>query len=307
MISFIIIGKNEGWRLEKCFASVHQVIAEDRLADWEIVYVDSKSSDDSVSIAKQYGARVYLITGECNAAIARNIGAKEAKGDVFFFIDGDMEIMAGFLPVVLNADGALIYPFVSGIFNDVEYDTNWQYIRTTRRHRLQEGEADAVEVTTGGLFLITRVLWEQLGGMDNRLKRSQDYDLGLRMADAGFPLHRKAIFLANHYTMQYIVRNDYVLYNKYTALLLRKHWKNSRYLSIFVKQNYTTIVLLIVIVLSWLSPWVWSLYFLVLLYKNIRQKNKILYYWRPLVRDVVLLISIIGYHPGYPAIDYKLV
>lgn len=307
MISFIIIGKNEGWRLEKCFASVHQVIAEDRLADWEIVYVDSKSSDDSVSIAKQYGARVYLITGECNAAIARNIGAKEAKGDVFFFIDGDMEIMAGFLPVVLNADGALIYPFVSGIFNDVEYDTNWQYIRTTRRHRLQEGDADAVEVTTGGLFLITRVLWEQLGGMDIRLKRSQDYDLGLRMAEAGFPLHRKAIFLANHHTVQYITRNDYVLYNKYTALLLRKHWKNIHYLSIFIKQNYTAIVLLLVIALSWLSVWIWSFYLLVLLYKNLRQKNNILYYWRPLVRDVVLLISIIGYHPGYPAIDYKLV
>ena len=45
--------------------------------------------------------KIYIITGKFNAAIARNIGAKEAKGDVFF-IDGDMEILPDFLPLVYN-------------------------------------------------------------------------------------------------------------------------------------------------------------------------------------------------------------
>lgn len=307
MISFVVIGKNEGWRLEKCLASIHQVIAKDGINDWEIVYVDSKSIDESINIAKRYDARPYLITGECNAAIARNIGAKEARGEVLFFIDGDMEIMAGFLPQVMNETGTLIYPFVSGIFNDIEYDKCWNYIRTTRRHKLREGNPDSVEVTTGGLFLITRVLWEQLGGMDNRLRRSQDYDFGLRMAEVNIPLHRKAILLANHYMVQYVVRNDYILNSKYTALLFRKHWKNSHYLSLFIKQNYTAMVLLMMIVLSWLFPWSWLAYLSVLLYKNIKQKNQIQYYWRLFARDVVLLFSIIGYYPDYPTIEYKSV
>ena len=83
MISFIIIGKNEGWRLQKCLQSISYVVEQDAIANYEIIYVDSQSTDNSIELAKQYGAKAFLITGECNAAIARNIGAKEAIGDIF--------------------------------------------------------------------------------------------------------------------------------------------------------------------------------------------------------------------------------
>lgn len=93
MISFIIIGRNEGWRLEKCFTSVFKTIKKDNIESFEVIYVDSKSTDNSVNVAKSYEEiKVFQIVGVCNAAIARNVGAKEAKGDILFFIDGDMEI-----------------------------------------------------------------------------------------------------------------------------------------------------------------------------------------------------------------------
>ena len=123
MISFIIIGKNEGWRLQKCLQSISYVVEQDAIANYEIIYVDSQSTDNSIELAKQYGAKAFLITGECNAAIARNIGAKEAIGDILFFIDGDMELFPGFLPNVFTHDGRLEYPFISGIFNDIVHTT----------------------------------------------------------------------------------------------------------------------------------------------------------------------------------------
>lgn len=86
MVSFIVIGKNEGWRLDKCLSAIHYFARQEELANYEIIYVDSKSTDDSLSIAKKNAAnRILLITGECNAAIGRNVGAKEAKGDILFF------------------------------------------------------------------------------------------------------------------------------------------------------------------------------------------------------------------------------
>ena len=85
MISFIVIGRNEGWRLEKCFKGIYNFVDEEKITDYEVIYVDSRSTDDSIELSKQYGnTKTILITGECNAAIARNIGAKEASGDFFF-------------------------------------------------------------------------------------------------------------------------------------------------------------------------------------------------------------------------------
>lgn len=305
MISFIIIGKNEGWRLEKCLQSIVSIVKQDKIVDYEIIYVDSRSTDNSIALVKQYGAKVFLIIGECNAAIARNIGAQEAIGDILFFIDGDMELFSGFLPKVLTQDGRLEYPFISGIFNDIIHDMDWNYLHTSRRHKLQEGDADSVETTTGGLFLIEHSLWDKVGGMDTRFKRSQDYDLGLRLSQIGYPLHRKTILLANHYMRQYSMRNDYVINVKYTALLLRKHWNNIDYLKIFIKQQYTTISLVLSMILSFISPWFLILYVVSIVYKVIKQKNW-KRWWIPIVRDCMLLWALLFFARKEHELIYKL-
>lgn len=306
MISFIIIGKNEGWRLQKCLQSISYVVEQDAIANYEIIYVDSQSTDNSIELAKQYGAKAFLIIGECNAAIARNIGAQEAIGDILFFIDGDMELFPGFLPKVLNENGKLKYPFMSGIFNDIVHDLDWNYLHTSRRHKIQEGDSDSVETTTGGLFLIEYSLWNKVGGMDTRFKRSQDYDLGLRLSQMGCPLHRKAILLANHYMRQYSVREDYIVNVKYTALLLRKHWNNIDYLKIFFKQQYTTVLLLISIILLFVSSWSLFLYVGAIFYKNLKQKN-MKRWWNPIVRDCTLLWALLFFVPNEYGLNYKMV
>ena len=77
MISFIVIGKNEGWKLKLCFDSIQKVVLLDQIKNYEVIYVDSRSSDDSIALAKTYPkTRVFLVTGECNAGVGRNIGAK---------------------------------------------------------------------------------------------------------------------------------------------------------------------------------------------------------------------------------------
>ena len=135
MISFIIIGRNEGWKLTKCLASVFETIDHNKLTSWEVIYVDSNSADDSIDRAKAFvKTKIFKITGFYNAAIARNIGVEESVGETLFFIDGDMEIRPDFLPLVYNEKDGLKHSFVSGQLKNFNYvaksiliNNTWQY------------------------------------------------------------------------------------------------------------------------------------------------------------------------------------
>src|ERR1035438_5026457 len=83
MISFIVIGRNEGLKLTKCFESIFKTIHANHLNNYEVIYVDSNSTDSSIDTAKNYNInKIFKITGKCNAAIGRNVGATESKGDI---------------------------------------------------------------------------------------------------------------------------------------------------------------------------------------------------------------------------------
>ena len=198
--------------------------------------------------------------------------------------------------------------FLSGIFNDIVHDINWQYLHTSRRHKLKEGDANAIETTTGGLFLIEHSLWNRIGGMDTRFTRSQDYDLGLRLSKIGIPLHRKAILLANHYMRQYNIQGFYVGSVKYTALLLRKHWSNIDYLKVFVAQQYTMLALVLsLIIMISVSAWGGGIYLLTIVYKNMKQHNPWQRYWQPMARDIVMLWALFFFWPHKQELIYKAI
>jgi glycosyltransferase involved in cell wall biosynthesis len=104
MISFIV-----------CIQSILRTVASNAIQNHEIIYVDSDSSDNSIEEVKQFeNVKIIKLTGEVNAAIARNIGASEAKGEVLFFIDGDMEIKESFLSLIYSVEDGLYRDFVSG-------------------------------------------------------------------------------------------------------------------------------------------------------------------------------------------------
>lgn len=312
MISFIIIGKNEGERLIKALSSLKIVVEEDNLSDYEVLYVDSQSSDKSLDVAKNFGARTYQIIGECNAAIARCIGALEAKGDILFFLDGDMEIVPGFIPQIINENGKMVYPFVSGIFDDIIYDKDWNYILTSRRFSLKEGEQDAIQNTTGGLFVIEKHLWLKVGGMDTRFAKSQDLDLGLRLAKIGCPLHRKAILAAKHHMISYFRRGMLIGNKKYSALLFRCHLLNPHYYETFIRSQYTTVALVISLIFLFITPWSIVFYISSIIYQIIRVEmlDKSLHlelFYKIPISDIAFIWYALTYYPKKKELKYRMV
>lgn len=316
MISFIVIGKNEGWKLKLCFDSIQNVVSQDGITDYEVIYVDSRSIDDSIQLAKTYpNTRVFMITGECNAGVGRNVGAKEAKGDILFFVDGDMEIQAGFLCKVLTNEGKLTYPFISGLHLDIVYEENWQFLRTDIQKHPQNVQ-EYYQIVTGGLFVVEKNYWEELGGIDTRLRANEDYDFGLRMSERGIKLCRKCQILVKHHTIPYNVRDTYVSWAKYSAVLFRKHWNNSEYWkTVLIPAQYTafmlfcTLIGIIVGMVLYTSCWwlLWMVVYGLVLFRKAKKQTEMSgakMMWLVLKRDIVFLTAILYFWPHPIEIKY---
>ena len=87
-ISIVVIGRNEGERLVQCLESIRAAdYPQDKI---DLIYVDSRSTDDSCAQATAKGATVICIgTGPCTAARARNVGWRHARHEIVHFFDGD--------------------------------------------------------------------------------------------------------------------------------------------------------------------------------------------------------------------------
>jgi len=280
MISFIIIGHNEGWKLPKCIQSIFDTIEKNDLSNYEVIYVDSKSNDNSIEIAKQFkGIKIFQITGVCNAAIARNIGAKESKGNSLFFIDGDMEIQFDFLPLVYNKNTGLIYEFVSGQWINYNYNSDGKLI--SKEEYNIKNYSDSYQSITGGLFLIKRHIWFKVSGMKNKMRRSQDLDIALRLSKHKIFLLRKKELLAIHHTIPY---NDKVRMWKmlfsgallFKIVLLRENFFNKYEWRLFLRGNYTLFMLLFSIFISFLffNPFLMLIYFLTVIIRTLIRKDR---------------------------------
>jgi glycosyltransferase involved in cell wall biosynthesis len=87
MISFIIPAYNEAELIGRTLSAMHES-ARASGETYEIIVVDDASLDSTGAIAREHGARVIAVNFRQIAA-TRNAGAREATGDLLFFVDAD--------------------------------------------------------------------------------------------------------------------------------------------------------------------------------------------------------------------------
>lgn len=92
-LSVCLIIKNEALHLARCLESVKAIASE-------CLLIDTGSSDQSVVIAKQQGARVLHLEWQNDFAQARNFALQEAQGDWILMLDGDEFLAAESLPAL---------------------------------------------------------------------------------------------------------------------------------------------------------------------------------------------------------------
>ncbi len=320
MISFIIIGKNEGWKLLKSIESVFKAIEINKIKNSEVIYVDSKSTDNTLNEIKKYKyLKVALITGDVNAAVARNIGFKESTNQNLVFIDGDMEIQSDFLPLIIDNSNNLKFPFCSGNWINYNYD-NFQRRKLLSKEIKKEMTKNEIEFISGGLFAIRRDTWESVGGMRTVFRRSQDWDLALRLAKKDVFLYRLKEVFAHHHTlspkesinkMWSMFRSGYKLYR---IVILRGNFFNKYQWKHFIRINYTFILFLVMLIsflISGLTTFIF-VYFAAIFIRNLfTYRNKLFYVLNgfviALLYDIAFLGALFFFYPKKLAFKYKVI
>jgi glycosyltransferase involved in cell wall biosynthesis len=81
-ISSCLIAKNEAENISRCLESIKSISNE-------IIVVDTGSTDNTVEIAKSFGARVFFYEWDNNFSNAKNYALDKATGDWIIFLDAD--------------------------------------------------------------------------------------------------------------------------------------------------------------------------------------------------------------------------
>lgn len=194
-VGFVVIGRNEGARLERCLESVLSISNR-------VIYADSASTDGSPQLAARLGATVVTLApdGRLSAARGRNAGYAELKKrfpecDVVQFLDGDcilqeswVEAALGFLrehPEVAVVCGRRFeaYPKAS-IFNAL-CDQEWN---------TPVGEAREC----GGDALMRVDAFDRVGGYRSELRAGEEPEMTARMRAAGWKIWRIDALMTEH-------------------------------------------------------------------------------------------------------------
>ena len=101
MISFIVPAHNEEAWVGRCVSAIRSGL-ESLAEPHEIIVVDDASSDATASIARQQGTQVVRVEHRQIAA-TRNAGARQARGDILFFVDADTLVNSPAIQSALRA------------------------------------------------------------------------------------------------------------------------------------------------------------------------------------------------------------
>jgi glycosyltransferase involved in cell wall biosynthesis len=181
-LSVVIIAENEADRIEGCIESVIAA-AERAVPSFEIILVDSASSDETVDLASEYPITILRIPEEetVSCGAGRYVGDQVTNGELILHVDGDMRLSETWLTeavTYLNENPNVAA--VEGWLNESESET----------------VTDVQKV--GGVMCYDADALYDVGGFDPFLLGHEDVELGYRLSAAGYRLARLPSVSAEH-------------------------------------------------------------------------------------------------------------
>lgn len=179
LVSFVIPTLNNKDTIRECLESI---VSQD-YPSIEVIVVDGGSTDGTTEIAREFADRVVTVKG--TLGMARDYGARLAKGEVLGIFDSDI-----YLPhrewlsraveaLIKRPRAAILWPLneppdgASPVAK--AYFSLWEL-------RLRESRTPI----PGGNILVKRKAYEEVGGIDHRLHFGEDYDLTIKILRKGY-------------------------------------------------------------------------------------------------------------------------
>ncbi len=204
-ISVIILSKDHPDMLERCVASIRLSVYAD---DVELILIDNGSSEENRAayekMSYEQGFKYFHAPIDFNYSKLNNIGASRACGDVFIFMNDDIEIPAGekgvleklALKAMEERTGAvgvkLLYPGeeriqhcgVTLLYSGPSHKLQG-YLDDTYYYGYSENDINTLAVT-GACLAVSRANFESIAGFDESLPVAyNDVDLCIRLYEKG--------------------------------------------------------------------------------------------------------------------------
>ncbi|MBE9166514.1 glycosyltransferase family 2 protein [Pleurocapsales cyanobacterium LEGE 06147] len=193
-ISIIIPTYNRLPILEKCLKALEkQKFTADKISNYEIIVVDDGSTDGTLEWLADRADRFphvrAFLQEHQGPAVARNLGIKEAKGEIIIFIDSDLVVTENFLQAHANAliegqkkigsDRLFTYGWV---INTCNFENP-----TTEPYKITD--FSAAYFATGNVAIARKWL-EEVGLFDTQFQLYgwEDLELGVRLKKLGLKL-----------------------------------------------------------------------------------------------------------------------
>ena len=193
LLSIIIPSYNSAKTINKCLSSVFK----SKFKNYEVIVVSDNSNDGSNNIIKKYSCRLINLKKNVGAAAARNVGAKNAKGEILVFLDADVIIKENALNIIEKNFKDKKVNLIQGIYshkpNYKKYAT--QYLQSHTCYYLFGENKKFTESLCTCFVSIRRKLFFETKGFDENFysSNSEDEDLGYRLIEKGYiiPIDRR--------------------------------------------------------------------------------------------------------------------
>jgi len=193
-VAAVVIGRNEGERLRRCLTSLQGQVTR-------IVYVDSGSTDDSVSFARSIGAMVVELDNSLpfTAARGRNAGFFALRDlglpDYVQFVDGDCGVEPGWVAAAqASLDAQPEFGIVTGWRTEIAPDASVYNAMAEVEWRRPAGDIRSC----GGDMMVRSAAFSTVRGFDPRIIASEDEEFCLRIRATGLRVHRLPLIMTHH-------------------------------------------------------------------------------------------------------------
>ena len=151
---------------------------------YEVIVIDDGSSDQTKQIVFKYPSVRYVYQQNKGVAAARNLGASIAKGEYLLFLDADDQL----LPTALEAGSTILdgteFGLVYGRCRMIDFWGNliFEQPQGVAHCKTYSDFLRECHIWTPSMALHRRANFLSLGGYNESLKHSEEYELYLRLS-----------------------------------------------------------------------------------------------------------------------------
>lgn len=197
LVTVIVPNYNYASTLGRCL----QGIRAQTYSPLEILVADDCSTDNSVAVAESMGVSVISTPRNSGQAVARNLGAAHANGEILFFVDSDLVLEPD---AVANAvailEGDPKIGAICGIEDPVPLirDKMLKEYRALQYHYWSLTPDGVVSFLFSAMFAIRADVFAAVGPFDPRLRWSEEVEFGHRLNVHGYEVRLTADMGGRH-------------------------------------------------------------------------------------------------------------